>query len=152
MSEIVLRRRWYSERSTIGLLRFGDFSCFTLEDRVRAPGVKVQDKTAIPAGRYRVVVDFSQRFQRRMPLLLDVPMFTGIRIHSGNTAEDTRGCILVGEWRASDWVADSRKAFLRLFPLIDAADELWIAIADEPVVDRRGSSPIAEVAKPMERT
>jgi hypothetical protein len=136
---MLLKRRWYSDRSTIGALTLGDFSCFTLEDRVREPGVKVQDKTAIPAGRYRVVVDFSQRFQRRMPLLLDVPMFTGIRIHSGNTAEDTRGCVLVGEWRAPDWVGDSRRAFADLFFLINTADELWIAVTDEPAVDSRTS-------------
>ena len=139
MAEMLLKRRWYSDRSTIGALTLGDFSCFTLEDRVREPGVKVQDKTAIPAGRYRVVVDFSQRFQRRMPLLLDVPMFTGIRIHSGNTAQDTRGCILVGEWRAPDWVGDSRRAFADLFFLINTADELWIAVTDEPAVDNRTS-------------
>ena len=139
MTEMLLRRRWYSDRSTIGVLTLGEFSCFTLEDRVREPGVKVQDKTAIPAGRYRVVVDFSQRFQRRMPLLLDVPMFTGIRIHSGNTAEDTRGCVLVGEWRAPDWVGDSRRAFADLFFLINTADELWIAVTDEPAVDSRTS-------------
>ena len=139
MAEMMLRRRWYSDRSTIGVLTLGEFSCFTLEDRVREPGVKVQDKTAIPAGRYRVVVDFSQRFQRRMPLLLDVPMFTGIRIHSGNTAEDTRGCVLVGEWRAPDWVGDSRRAFADLFFLINTADELWIAVTDEPAVDSRTS-------------
>jgi hypothetical protein len=138
---MLLKRRWYSDRSTIGALRFGDFSCFTLEDRVREPGIKVQDKTAIPAGRYKVVVDFSQRFQRRMPLLLDVPMFTGIRIHSGNTAADTRGCILVGEWRAPDWLGDSRKAFIKLFPLIEGAEDLWIAVTDEPVVDSRTSDP-----------
>ena len=139
MAEMLLKRRWYSDRSTIGALTLGDFSCFTLEDRVREPGVKVQDKTAIPAGRYRVVVDFSQRFQRRMPLLLDVPMFTGIRIHSGNTAQDTRGCVLVGEWRAPDWVGDSRRAFADLFFLINTADELWIAVTDEPAVDSRTS-------------
>lgn len=136
MAELLLKRRWYSDRSTIGALTLGEFSCFTLEDRVRESGVKVQDKTAIPAGRYRVVVDFSQRFQRRMPLLLDVPMFTGIRIHSGNTAEDTRGCILVGEWRAPDWVGDSRRAFARLFPLIEGTEDLWIAVTNEPLVDR----------------
>jgi len=139
VAEMLLKRRWYSDRSTIGALTLGDFSCFTLEDRVREPGVKVQDKTAIPAGRYRVVVDFSQRFQRRMPLLLDVPMFTGIRIHSGNTAQDTRGCVLVGEWRAPDWVGDSRRAFADLFFLINTADELWIAVTDEPAVDSRTS-------------
>jgi len=134
---MTLRRRWYSDRSTIGALTLGEFACFTLEDRVRAPGVKVQDKTAIPVGRYRVVVNFSQRFQRMMPLLLEVPMFTGIRIHSGNTAGDTRGCILVGKWRAPDWVGDSRRAFTELFPLIDAADDVWITVIDEPVVDNR---------------
>ena len=141
MAEILLKRRWYSDRSTIGSLRLGDFSCFTLEDRVRPAGVKVQDKTAIPAGVYKVIVDFSQRFQRRMPLLLEVPMFTGIRIHSGNTAADTRGCILVGEWRSPDWVGDSRKAFNKLFPLIETADDLWMTIVDEPVIDSRHPEP-----------
>jgi hypothetical protein len=136
---MILQRRWYSERSTIGLLKLGEFWCFTLEDRVRAPGVKVQNETAIPAGVYKVIIDFSQRFQRRMPLLLEVPMFTGIRIHSGNTPENTEGCILVGEWRAPDFVGDSRKAFLKLFPLIEAAEDLWISVIDEPIVDTRQS-------------
>jgi hypothetical protein len=144
MGEMILRRREYTDRSTIGVLQFGEFSCFTLEDRVRPPGVKVQGATAIPAGRYKVVVDFSRRFQRRMPLLLEVPMFTGIRIHSGNTAEDTEGCILVGEWRAPDWVGDSRRAFADLFPRIAAAEDLWITITDEPVHDSR--QPEAEEA------
>jgi hypothetical protein len=137
VTEITVKRRWYSERSTIGVLILGEFSCFTLEDRVRAAGVKVPGETAIPAGRYRVIVDFSNRFQRRMPLLLEVPMFTGIRIHSGNTPENTQGCILVGEWRAPDWVGDSRRAFNDLFPLIDAAGDLWITVTDEPVQDTR---------------
>lgn len=137
MSEMLLSRRWYSDRATIGLLSLGDFLCFTLEDRVRAAGLKVQNETAIPAERYQVIVNFSQRFQRRMPLLLDVPMFTGIRIHSGNTAADTKGCILVGEWRAPDWVGESRRAFADLFALIESAADLWIVITDAPVVDTR---------------
>jgi hypothetical protein len=74
----------------------GNYFCHTLEDLVRAPGVKVQDKTAIPAGIYRVIVNMSPKFKKLMPRLLDVPMFTGILIHSGNDAIDTRGCILVG--------------------------------------------------------
>jgi hypothetical protein len=134
---MTVARRWYSERSTIGALALGDFSCFTLEDRVRALGVKVPDETAIPAGRYRVIVDFSNRFQRRMPLLLEVPMFTGIRIHPGNTDRNTEGCILVGESRAPDWIGGSRAAFAALFPLIDAAEDLWITLTDEPVEDSR---------------
>jgi hypothetical protein len=135
MAEMTLSRRWYSSRSTIGVLRLGEFSCFSLEDMVRPEGVKVPGATAIPAGRYRVIVDFSNRFQRRMPLLLEVPMFTGIRIHAGNTDRDTEGCILVGESRAPDWIGGSRAAFGVLFPLIDAAEDLWITMTDEPVED-----------------
>jgi hypothetical protein len=62
VAEILLKRRWYNDRSTIGMLKFGDFWCFTLEDRVRAPGVKMQNETAIPAGVYKIIIDFSQRF------------------------------------------------------------------------------------------
>jgi Family of unknown function (DUF5675) len=72
------------------------------------------------------------------PLLLEVPNFTGIRIHSGNSDHDTEGCILVGESRAPDWVGASRKAFELLFPLIEAAQpDLWITITDEPLQDSR---------------
>jgi hypothetical protein len=74
----------------------GKYQCFTLEDVVRSSGVKVQDETAIPMGTYRVAMTMSQRFGKVMPQLLNVPNFTGIRIHAGNTDHDTSGCILVG--------------------------------------------------------
>ena len=77
------------------------FFCDTLEPTWRdigpgRPGRKLPGRTAIPEGRYPVAVTFSPRFGRWLPLLLHVPMFTGVRIHAGNTAEDTAGCILVG--------------------------------------------------------
>ena len=92
-----LQRLYHLKQCTIGTLSIdGLFVCYTLEDIVRPPGVKIPGDTAIPEGEYRVIVDWSNRFQRFMPKLLDVPGFEGIRIHPGNTHKDTSGCILVG--------------------------------------------------------
>lgn len=71
--------------------------CDTLEDRYREPGKKVYGKTAIQPGRYKIEVTFSPSFKKRMVLLHDVPEFTGIRMHWGRTADNSQGCILVGE-------------------------------------------------------
>lgn len=92
----VHRVKFYSESTLGSLFVNGQLFCSTLEDRVRAGGVKVQDETAIPAGTYNVIVNMSQRFGKLMPRLEDVPMFTGILIHSGNDHTNTHGCILVG--------------------------------------------------------
>lgn len=80
----------------------GNFICHTLEDEVReidgrpVSEWKVQGRTAIPRGRYRVILTRSPRFKRILPELLNVPGYTGIRVHRGNTADHTEGCILVG--------------------------------------------------------
>lgn len=108
-----------SGNCTLGeLLVNGEHECWTLEDVVRPNGEKVYGETAIPYGTYRVVVSFSNRFQCDLPLLVDVPNFTGIRIHPGNTAADTHGCLLVGRSKTASSVTESRVAFNALFPKI----------------------------------
>lgn len=107
---------------TIGeLLVNGEHECWTLEDVVRADGVKVFGETAIPAGTYTVDVTYSPRFKRDLPLLIGVENYIGIRIHPGNTASDTEGCILVGQGRGQNCILSSRAAFDVLFPKIAAA-------------------------------
>ena len=95
--ELRVVRCVYNSDSTRGsYLMDGVAKYVTLEDVVRKKGsAKVQGQTAIPAGRYEVVVNFSNHFQREMCQVLNVPGFEGIRIHGGNSAADTEGCILV---------------------------------------------------------
>ena len=89
--------------------------CDTLEDKVRPDGVKVYGETAIPAGKYKVIITWSNRFKRKLPLLLNVPGFEGIRIHPGNTAVDTHGCILVGVNDSKGHIGQSKFTFYELF-------------------------------------
>lgn len=122
-----LERSWCGAKCTIGTLTVnGAYECFTLEDVVRENGEpvnawKIPGETAIPTGTYTVIVTPSVRFKRDLPLVMDVPGFQGIRIHPGNTAADTEGCILVGLAKGPDFVSESRKAFDQLFPKIKAA-------------------------------
>ena len=109
---------------TIGELSFDDEErfCFTLEDVVRPDGApKVFGQTAIPYGKYTVVVTHSPHFDRELPLLVDVPGFEGVRIHPGNTASDTEGCLLVGYNHTDGSVTESRLAFEAVFARIEAA-------------------------------
>src|SRR5262245_37968577 len=131
--ELFLKRYPSTGVATEGVLY--EQVCVTLEDTVRPAG-KVPGRTAIPAGRYRIVVDWSPRFQQIMPRLLDVPGFEGIRIHTGNKPEDTEGCILVGEdptTLTDAWIGKSRVAYDKLLPKLVAAQErgqeVWITIA-----------------------
>lgn len=123
-----------SPHSTIGDLYVNNlWECFTLEDVCRK-GTKVPGETAIPDGTYKVIVDFSTRFKRPLPHIINVPGFEGIRIHPGNTAEDTEGCILVGRIKQEDRIASSRLAFDTLFSKIQTAlqtEEVSIVIVHE---------------------
>lgn len=128
--------------ATLGSLYInGVWQCWTLEDAIReVPGQpvsawKVPGQTAIPAGRYRVILTPSQRFKRALPLLVDVPGFSGVRIHAGNTITDTEGCLLVGNHRGESRVAESRIALEALFGrLARAAGEIWIRM-ENPLVE-----------------
>ena len=124
----------FTETRTIGRLAIdGVFFCFTLEDGVREK--KIPRITAIPYGIYQVAVTMSRRFKRMMPLLMNVPDFDGIRIHCGNTFEDTSGCILVGMNRTPNTIQDSRRAFDALMARMDAippAEPVTIEITKAP--------------------
>lgn len=136
--KLTLIRDTFTDESTTGQLFVdGVFECFVLEDRVRPKGVKVYGKTAIPYGTYEIVVTKSVRFRRFLPLLLNVPNFTGIRIHPGNTSVDTKGCLLPGTKRARNIVFEPHKAFDRLFARIKAAKAKGERVTIEI---RRGSS------------
>jgi len=125
--KIVLQRTVFTEESTIGQLMVNNrFECHTLEDRDRFledGSDKVYAKTAIPRGVYRVTRTLSNRFKRVLPILRDVPNFTGVRIHTGNKAEDTEGCILVGTYKpeTEDWISNSRDSFKKLDKKIEDA-------------------------------
>lgn len=122
MTELKLTRKWLTKESTIGELTVdGKFECFILEDNYPTPYVKTFGKTAIPAGRYRVAITFSPRFKVDMPLLFSVPGYEGVRIHPGNTAADTEGCLLPGKARGENTVTSSRDAYAALFAKLKAS-------------------------------
>lgn len=118
---LILKRTEFTNESTIGSLSLdGQHLCFTLEDVVRT-GEKVYGKTAIPAGKYDVTITMSNRFKRRLPLLKNVTNFEGVRIHKGNSAVDTLGCILVGKAKTTNRISNCAPAFDLVFDLIDGA-------------------------------
>ncbi len=127
MMEILLCREPSTLHSTSGALYVdGMFECWTLEDIVR--DVKIMGQTAIPAGTYKVIINHSNHFDKDLPLLVNVPNYEGVRIHSGNTAADTEGCILLGIGKEKDSVTQSRVAFDRLFAKMKTALSISITI------------------------
>jgi len=124
--DMTLTRRWLTANTSIGILSINgiEFS-YTLEDVVRsAEEGKVWGKTAIPYGTYSVTMTksgISYKFNTingLLPLLNKVPGFTGIRIHPGNRAGNTEGCVLVGYSRGNDFIGDSTKCFGDLYKLL----------------------------------
>lgn len=134
--ELRVNRFKRTEKATLGRLFIdGTVECYTLEDVVRPDGEKVDGATAIPASTYNVIIDASIRFKRDMPHVMDVPGFTGVRIHSGNTDADTEGCILLGtKIENDDFISGSKVAFDSFFKKLktafDAGEDVSILIHD----------------------
>ena len=146
--EIILTRIAKRKTYTIGRLAIKErvddeylageaetYFCDTLEPTwrdYRSGAHKIKGCSAIPEGRYAVVISWSPKFGKWLPILLGVPMFSDIRIHAGNTASDTEGCILVGENRKVGMVVNSNTWLKRLKDRIVAAKErgeaVWITV------------------------
>lgn len=143
--ELLVTRNWKKADYTIGRLYVqGSLFCNTLENTVREikPNGKgkIAGKTAIPAGRYEVTMNvISPKYSKkkafawcegRLPRLLNVPYFEGVLIHSGNTAADTDGCLLVGENKVKGGLVNSMATLKRLWQLLEEArkrgEEIWI--------------------------
>lgn len=112
-----------------------EYFCDTLEPTWRDyahGGRKIKGRSAIPEGRYAVVISWSPKMKAWLPILLGVPNFEGIRIHAGNTSEDTAGCILVGKNKLVGQVVDSRIWLHRLKQKIveakDRGEAVWITV------------------------
>lgn len=142
--KLLLERKYLKEDYCIGRLSInGTFFCNTLEDKVRdinkngtfdCGEFKISGHTAIPYGEYEVVVNYSPKFKRELPRLLDVPHFEGILIHRGNTNKDSSGCILVGENKKKGMVLNSTKYEVELVNILKKAltkgENITIEITD----------------------
>lgn len=132
--QITIDRKWKKDGYTISRVYVNGeyFGCNCLEDTDRGlrqdmslaeiQKRKVYGKTAIPSGEYECVYTYSPRFKKKLPLLLNVKNFEGIRIHSGNSAKDTDGCLLCGLNTKVGWVSNSR---LWTDRLIAKMQEAW---------------------------
>lgn len=124
--KLKIERKYKKDNYTIGNFYIdNELFCNTLEDKVRdLPNEKkVPGQTAIPSGNYEVVLSYSTKFKRLLPEILNVPYFTGIRIHRGNTKEDTEGCPLLGENKVKGKVINSTPYEIELIKRMQKAIE-----------------------------
>ena len=120
--KLELKRIFKCPYYTIGKLYLdGIYFSDTLEDCTRE--IKIANETAINTGTYQVIINHSNRFKRLMPLLVNVPKFEGVRIHSGNTAANTSGCILVGRNTSTGKLTESLVTFEKLFKILSETKE-----------------------------
>jgi hypothetical protein len=134
--DLRLKRDVFEPNLTLGMMFVdGDFLGYTCEDcdrHLESGGEKIFGQTAIPRGKYRVVMSMSSHFHKEMPEVLGVPKFSGIRIHMGNTAADTEGCILLGSVRTNDGVTTCNDVNVRLRALLEECElrmeEVWLTV------------------------
>jgi hypothetical protein len=138
--ELKLVRSVFTDTATMGRLFINDvFFAFSLEDKERDLkgncSKKVQNKTCIDFGRFEVALTFSNHFKKLLPLLMKVPCFEGIRIHGGNTAEDSEGCILIGaESNMKDHIGNCAVKLAELVEILKkagATEKIFINIEKE---------------------
>lgn len=153
MVDLLLIRKYPKPTYTIGELEIGGrFFSSTLEDTDRAldqcmtlasiKAIKKANYTAIPKGRYRVTFTYSPKFASKpwatpyggkVLAIENVPGFDGVRIHPGNNASQTSGCVLVGLNKIKGGLVDSQDTYLELvdrhiLPALAAGEEIWITI------------------------
>lgn len=137
--EIKVVRLYKKESYTIGKMYIDNvYFCDTIEDADRGltqemtlqqiKKQKVYGKTAIPSGKYKVTLTYSSKFKKTLPLINAVIGFSGVRIHSGNTAEDSLGCIIVGENKKKGEVINSRVVMEKLLSKLRGQTNINITI------------------------
>lgn len=129
--KLTLKRIALRPTYTIGKLYIDDaYFCDTLEDTVRDTNKsgkfdngeqKIKGKTAIPYGTYEIKWTYSPRFKKYTPQLMNVPSFEGIRVHAGNTSDDTEGCLILGENKQVGKVLNSRATINKFYQIIKEA-------------------------------
>lgn len=137
--KLKLVRKYRKETYTIGKLYVdGVYFCDVIEDKDRGlddamflADILIKKKygeTAIPYGTYKVEINYSPKYKRLMPQIMNVKGFGGIRIHSGNTAKDTLGCLIVGKNTVKGMVTESRATYNKLFALMKDEKDITIEI------------------------
>lgn len=142
--KLTLKRKFLGDEYTVGDLSIdGKFFCNTIEDKVRElPAAcpytpkgqsckckgKIYAETAIPAGTYKITMEYSSRFKRKLPLLHDVPHFIGILIHSGSDESSSAGCLIVGNNTVKGKVTESRATSDKLNAILSKETQIIIKV------------------------